>query len=160
MTHEHVTSALIEKYSLISGKLKACEKEIERYRMQLSALDAAIQLYKSDFEVSTILPKRQYRRNGFFPRGVFSRTVMDVLRTASEPLSGRELTIRAVQRLGLLNPSRKILDDLRRSLNSVLMQQQKKGRLVVYKDCFPKKWRLANPQTVASTLSIVSRQDA
>lgn len=159
MTHEHVTSALVEKYSQISGKLKACEKEIERYRMQLSALEAAIQLYKSDFSISTITPKRQYKRNGFFPKGVFSRTVMDVLRTASEPLSGRELTLRAVQRLGMPNPSQKTLDDLRRALNSILMLQQKKGRLVVHKDCFPKKWRIANPQPVANILSIVSRQD-
>ena len=159
MTHEHVLSALIDKYSDISGKLKACEKEIERYRMQLCALDSAIQLYKSDFQVSSITPKRQYKRNSFFPRGVFSRTVMDVLRTATEPLSGRDLTIRALQRLGMLNPSKKTLDDLRRALNGILMQHEKKGRLVVHRDCFPKKFRLANPQSVASTLSIVSRQD-
>jgi hypothetical protein len=159
MEHDHVISALVDKYSQIAGKLQACEKEIERHKTHLSALSAAIQLYKSDFNVSTIAPKRQYRRNSLFPRGVFTRTVKDILRTAIEPLSSRELTIIAVKRLGVINPSNEILEQLRRALNGSLMQLHKKGKLAVYKDCFPKKWMLLKPQTVASTLSIVSRQD-
>ncbi len=159
MAHEHVISALVEKYSQIAGKLKAAEKDVVRYKSQLSCLNDTIMLYESNFNTSTIPAKKEYRRNTPFPRGVFPRTVMDILRTASEPLSVTDLTMRALQRLGVPNPNKRILDTLRASVSSNLKQQQKKGRLVVHADGFPKKWALANPQSVASTLSIVSRQD-
>ena len=141
MAEAHVITALVEKYREISGKLVQSEKETKDLKQQLKTISATIRLYRADFKTAGILPKRIYTPNAYFKRGTFHRIVMDVLREANEPLSARELAIRALQRQGI-TPDKETADQFRRPLNAAFVKYAKVGRLLMLTDTFPKRWKI------------------
>jgi len=142
MAELHVVTALVEKYRELSGKLKACEKEADKLKVQLSHVDAAIRIFREEFDTGAILPKRLYRRNPHFKKGVFIRSAMDVLREAPEPLSARELARLTLQRQGISEPDNDAIEALRRALNGCLMKRAKDGSVAMHEDTYPKRWEL------------------
>ena len=63
MAETHVLSALVEKYSKLSGKHIACNKEAVRLRTALTALEATIKLFEPDYDMAAIMPRRPYLRS-------------------------------------------------------------------------------------------------
>jgi hypothetical protein len=66
-------------------------------------LDAVIRLFDPTSEPEAIIPKEPGRRLNWFGEGELPRRVFDVLRTATEPLSVREIATEVMQRRGF-NP--------------------------------------------------------
>ncbi len=141
MAEPHVINALVEKYRELSGKLVEVEKQQKEIRQQLKVIDHTIRLYRSDFEVTGIRPKRPYKQNPYFPRGQFYRVVMDILRDAKESMTARELAIEALRRQGI-EPDSDLADQFRRTLNGRLVKYAKAGKIQVNENVFPKRWRI------------------
>lgn len=139
MAETHVISALVTKYGELSGKLKACEKEAEQLRVDLSHIDAAIRVFKADYDTSAIIPRRPRRSDPRFKKGVFIRTALDILRTASDPLTARELAKRTLEYQGISQPDERAIEQLRRGLNGGLMKRLKEGS-VIADASYPKRW--------------------
>ena len=91
MTEKHVVSALRLKRAEISGHIHDLEKRIARQRASLANLDATIKLFSPGTNPDAILPKRDYRRTGYFAHNELSRLTQDALRTASGPLTAAEI---------------------------------------------------------------------
>ncbi len=140
MAESHVVTALIDKYAEISGKLLANESEGITLRAALAHLDAAIHLFKGDYDVRTIAPRRKYTPSPHFERGGYSRVAMDVLREATEPLTAREIARLALERQGIHNPDNSILEKLRPLINGCMNDKQKQGRVTVHSDEYPKRF--------------------
>jgi len=154
MAESHVITALVAKYSELSGRLKACEHESKSLKEALSYLNHTIRLFQPEYDVDGITTRRTYRRrNPNFNKGNHIRVAMNMMRESKEPLSAREIARLTLESHGISKPDTKTLEDLRRGLNSSLMQRVKKGTLVVHKDFYPKRF------SVASNLSIAEKPD-
>ncbi len=144
MAETHVISALVAKYRELSGRLAACEKEAETLRLHLSHLEATIPLFKEGFDLSTIAPKQQYRRNPALKKGEVTRAAYDALRTASGQLTSREIVVQ-VLRLKGIEPSEAEIQNARNSIGTCLKKKQAQG-VVVSDGGHPRRWRLVDDQ--------------
>jgi hypothetical protein len=62
--------------------------KIKTARMQV---EAVLQMLKPDFDIRAISAKRRNKSNPWFKRGTLFRSVVDVLRRASAPMTAREI---------------------------------------------------------------------
>jgi hypothetical protein len=100
MAEPHVVAALRDKRAELSGSIADLEKRIGQHRADLLHVDAVLRLFAPDLEPATILPKAVRRPSGWFRPGELARMVLDVLRTASTPLSIREITVQIMEPAG------------------------------------------------------------
>jgi hypothetical protein len=139
MAEPHVITALVAKYRELSGKLRACETEADKLRLDLSHIDAAIRVFRHDYDTASILPRRPYRRNPHFTKGIFIRTAMSILQEVSSPVTTRELAQQTLERQGVAEPEKQLIETLRRALNGCLMRRTKEGSVIVH-NCYPRRW--------------------
>ncbi len=139
MAELHVITALVEKYRVVCGQLAACECEQERLESQLHQLEAVIKMFRANYDIPGIAPKKTLRRT-FMRRNIFLRTVMDILREASEPLSAFELTRMAFEQQGDPNPEQSLLNRFAKALSNTLIAQASEGKVVSHEDVWPWKW--------------------
>lgn len=142
MAEPHVLTALVTKYRELSGKLRACEMDAEKLRLDLSHIDAAIRIFRHDYDTASILPRRPYRRNPHFKKGIFVRTAMEILQEATCPITTRELAKRSLERQDLTMPDKQTIETLQRALNGCLMHRAKDGS-VVMDNSYPKRWAIS-----------------
>src|SRR6202035_4694878 len=74
--------------------IQRIEQQLAGHRDSLSHLDATILLFDPDAKPSGIKPKATRDRNAWFGHGECSRAIYDVLRSASEPMTTRQITDR------------------------------------------------------------------
>jgi hypothetical protein len=139
MAEGHVVTGLVKKYTELLGLLKRKDAEAVQLREDLRAVAKAISLYKPDFDASAMFPKQSYTHNLHFPRGKFFRTVLGVMREANEPLTARELALRALQRQGAPTDTSTV-EQFRRTLNERLVRACRDGIIVVDERERPKRW--------------------
>jgi hypothetical protein len=96
-----VIGALRAKRAELSGQIADLEKRAAQCRADLMHVDAVLRLFAPDTDVTAIAPKAVRRRNPWFAPGELSRTILDILRTAPEPLTVRDITARLMARYGL-----------------------------------------------------------
>jgi hypothetical protein len=142
MAELHVISALVTKYRELSGRLAACEREATGLRDDLSHIDAAIRVFQSDYDLSAIRPKQQYKRNPALKKGEMVRGAYDVLREAGEPLTALEIVTRVLAARGI-EPSKAELQNARNSVGTCLRKKQREGTVAADGD-HPKRWRLVS----------------
>lgn len=140
MAESHVVMALIDKYAELSGKLRASEQEAVTLRAALAHLDAAIHLFKGDFDVRSIAPRRKYYPNPHFERGGYARISMDILRETTEPLTAREIAKLALERQGVHDPDSGTLERLRPLISGCMAERAKQGRVTVHGESHPKRF--------------------
>jgi hypothetical protein len=101
MAELHVISALRAKRAELSGQIADLEKRLGQTRADLVHLDAVLRLFAPEFEPTDIAPKAVRRCNTWFRPGECPRLVLDMLRTAGEPLVTREITGRLMRVKGM-----------------------------------------------------------
>jgi hypothetical protein len=78
------------------------EQELDQCRADLTHIDGALRVLRTDLDPETIPPRRVYNRTRYFARNELSRLCMDTLRLAAdEPLTAEEITIRIMAAKGL-----------------------------------------------------------
>ena len=85
MAESHVISALIKKRSELSGEIEHYEKIIKEYRENLASIDKTIHIFDETYDLRSIKSKRVIK-NSYFASGEATKMVLDVLRTADEPI--------------------------------------------------------------------------
>ncbi|HEX3747676.1 MAG TPA: hypothetical protein VHW09_27260 [Bryobacteraceae bacterium] len=141
MADPHVITALLRKYTEILTLLRAKDAEAAELRAQLLVLSKAISIYKPGFDASEIFPKRSHKHNLHFPRGMFYRVVMDILREADRPLSAGELARAALERQGAPTDAATV-NQFRQTLNGALVKYARDGRIVRREGERPQRWEL------------------
>jgi hypothetical protein len=91
MAEPHVISALRDKRAELDGELRQAEKRIIQLRADLESIDGTLRVFDPSLAPRTIRPKLRRKPPAHFPRGQFSRTVLDTLRCASDPMTARDI---------------------------------------------------------------------
>jgi hypothetical protein len=93
--NDHAVSRLISKRAELAGMIVHLEQELDKCRADLTHIDGALRVLRTDLDPETIPPRRVYNRTRYFARNELSRLCMDTLRLAAdEPLTAEEITIR------------------------------------------------------------------
>jgi hypothetical protein len=94
MAETHVVSALVAKRAELSGIIQRIERQLAAHRAGLAHLDATILLFDPEAKPSGIKPKATRERHAWFGHGECSRAIYGALRSASEPMTTRQITDR------------------------------------------------------------------
>jgi hypothetical protein len=102
LSNDHAVSRLISKRAELAGMIVHLEQELDQCRADLTHIDGALRVLRTDLDPETIPPRRVYNRTRYFARNELSRLCMDTLRLAAdEPLTAEEITIRIMAAKGL-----------------------------------------------------------
>ena len=137
---------LVRKRAELAGEIQAAEVRLREPRANLAHVDATIRLFDPGYPIAQIAPKKpQPERPVLFERGELGRTILDILRTATEPMTVPRIADAVVVRLGMAEDrgARKFLES---RLKRGIRRQQEQG--LVEKVAYGPKavgWRLAPP---------------
>ncbi len=144
MVEKHVISALIERRARVAGELSKTQMHVIRLKCDLAAIDCCIRMFKADFDPATIAPKVTLGKSpARLPKGVGTRTALEVLRTSGEALSSEELAYRVLVLLEK-DTELKAVTMLQKTIHSSF-SRQKRPVVRLDKSTWPGKWRLLPP---------------
>ena len=86
MAETHVLSALITKRAEVSGEIHYYEKLLKKSKLNLQSIDQTIHIFDESYDLRTIKAKRVSKER-YFKTGEAKVLILDMLRTATEPLS-------------------------------------------------------------------------
>ncbi len=93
-------SALKRKRAEVAGQVAYFKKQIRRHQQTLAHIDACIKLWEPDSRPDRIPNRRIYVRNRIFKPGEMPRLALDILRTATEPMTTAEIGAAMIARKG------------------------------------------------------------
>ncbi len=99
----------------LGGKRLENKQEHENLAGQMRHVEAVIKMLDPTFNLRRIAVKRR-QPNPWFKRGTIYRRAVDVLRTATEPLTAREIAERVLAAANVTNSDKDALADLARSV--------------------------------------------
>ena len=157
MGKTNLLHGLESKIGKLMGELAAKRDEVERVEKQaeqlptmrerlwelemlIEAIETLIRSDHPDWQRDTINPVRPNVHQIPIKLGNASRIAMDVLRTATEPLTVREIAREVLRREGLDDPNSSTLDKVTNTIGAAL--KNRRGT-VVESDClWPARWRV------------------
>ena len=86
MAETHVISALTKKRSEVLGEIKHYEKLLKKSKLNLQSIDHTIHIFDETYDLRTIKDKRMSSER-YFKNGEAKTMILDVLRTATEPMT-------------------------------------------------------------------------
>jgi hypothetical protein len=98
---DHTVARLTAKRAELARLATELEQELDQCRADLTHIDGVLRVLRADLDPTTIPTRRRYERTRYFGRNELSRLCMDTLRTADEPLTAAEITIRMMTVKGL-----------------------------------------------------------
>lgn len=102
MAETHVISALTKKRAEVSGEIKHYEKLLKKSKLNLQSIDQTIHLFDESYDLRTIKAKRVHRER-YFKTGEAKVLILDILRTATEPMSTNNIGKKIAFNSGLEN---------------------------------------------------------
>ncbi len=126
MAESHVVSGLVAKRGELAGEVEHYRRELHRLADELGHVDATIRRFDPSYDLGGIRSKKRGHRNQWFGPGECRRLVLEVLRDALEPLSGRALTQALAARKGL-EGGREVLAAMQKTALAVLRRLVGKG---------------------------------
>jgi hypothetical protein len=124
----------------LGGKILENKQEHENLAGQMRSVEAVIKMLDPDYSLRAISVKRR-KANPWFKRGTIYRRAEDALRTATEPMTAREITERALATANTVSPDKDALADLTGSILSSLRNHDGKG-IERTNEGSPARWRL------------------
>lgn len=107
----------------VHHQINLLEPLLDGYRAKLADLEAQIHALAPELN----LPPRRYKPNPYFVRGELPRLVLAILRDAGQPLSTREIAVRALATKGVTLPDRRALKLTRLRVCQACIRFQERG---------------------------------
>lgn len=127
MSVSPVISGLVIKRTELGRDLAQRQEEVRALYAAIATIDSTIKLFDADYDLSTIKAKAKYTVNPWFEHGEVGRLVLDTLRTASGPLSTRQIGEAVVAAQGLRVEGAKEWDWLLKMVLAAARRLEKKG---------------------------------
>jgi hypothetical protein len=124
----------------LGGKILENKQEHENLAGQMRHVEAVIKMLDPSYSLRAISVKRR-QPNPWFKRGTVYRRAVDVMRTAAEPLTAREIAERAVAAANVPNPKPEAVRDLTGSILASMRNHNGKG-IGRANEGAPARWRL------------------
>ena len=132
---------LVRLHADLGGRIQANKIEAEHLAADMKAVEAVIKIFNPEYNCRAISARRKRPANPWFKRGGIIRAALDVLRTAPEPMTVRELARALLKAKGVAEPAAKQLRDLEGGLRAGL--EHNAGRTVDrVGEGMPRRWRL------------------
>jgi hypothetical protein len=142
-SNDPAVSRLIAKRMELAGIVAEMEKELDRYRADLTHIDGALRVLRVGLDPSTIQPRRRYRKAQYFGHNELSRLCLNTLRIAGgEPLTSKEITIRIMTAKNLEMRDESLFAAVRVQVGSVLKRLNRKQIAVPSGKGVGATWRL------------------
>ncbi len=123
---EHVLAGLLKRRAEMDGEAIRLRVRLQEIELALPRLDAAIQVFAPAMDPTSLRPIR-YRAPNSVGFGHWSRTALDVLRVAGEPLSTREIVARVMDRLGVDGENGPVRRMVMKRVGHALQHQRTRG---------------------------------
>src|SRR5712671_6336965 len=124
--HRPAMQTLERLHAELGGQMLENKEEAHRLAGQMLHVEAVIKMLDPTFNLRRIAVKRR-QPNPWFKRGMVYRRAVDVLRTATEPLTAREIAERVLAAAKVTNPKKAALADLAGSVLASLRNHKGKG---------------------------------
>jgi hypothetical protein len=124
----------------LGGKILENKQEHENLAAQMRSVEVVIKMLDPGYSLRAISVKRR-QPNPWFKRGTVYRRAVDVLRTATEPLTAREIAERVLAAANVANSDKDALADLAGSVLASLRNHKGKG-IERANEGTPARWRL------------------
>jgi hypothetical protein len=124
----------------LGGKILENKQEHANLAEQMLHVEAVIKMLDPGYSLRAISVKRR-KPNPWFKRGTVYRRAVDVLRTAAEPMTAREIAERVLVTANIERPDKAALADLTGSILASLRNHQGKG-VERANEGAPVRWRL------------------
>src|ERR1700694_298824 len=110
----------------LGGKILENRQEAESLREQMRHIEAVIKMLVPDYNLNRITVKR--RQTGkWFKRGTLYRRAVDVLRTATEPMTATDLAWAVLAGAGIQTEDKKAVQILGQGIQGSLRNHDGKG---------------------------------
>jgi hypothetical protein len=140
MTDEILIAGLKRKYAELAGQHRIALKTAHALKGDMATIKATLKLFSAEGALIGVKPTAPPIAGAWFKHGQCSRAVLDVLRTAPEPMTIREIAERVVDLCGLPKGERKAFVAAREGVRYVLRQH---AGLIAEDGSTPKRWALA-----------------
>jgi hypothetical protein len=123
---DHVLAALVRRRAELSARMKIAQGKLQQMHADLASLDAVIQQLDPEYKLDAIRPHYQ-RQASSAEFGSMSRTVLDVLRRAMEPLSAKAISAKIIEQRGLNAGDRALTRNMNKRVDMALRYQRTNG---------------------------------
>lgn len=127
MSESYVVTGLVAIRAELTGQIEHFQSQIRQISMELDHLDATLLLFNPDYNLLSIKPKGIRSTNPWFLKGEISRLTLEILRTATAPVSTCDITDALIVRKSIAIEGTKERDRLIKSLLGALQQMRKRG---------------------------------
>ena len=123
---DHVLAVLVHRRAEMAGEMHTLQSRLHQLHADLASLDAVIRQFDPEYRLETIRPK--YRKAPTAAEhGAISRTVLDILRRASDPLAAKEIAARIMAERGLDTADRGLVRSMNKRVDMALRYQRTNG---------------------------------
>jgi hypothetical protein len=104
MADPHVISALERLYARHSGSLRKAEADATQLRSDMIHIEAVLRIYRAEWNAESVKPIATRRVSRWIYHGEGVRSVLDVLRMATGPLTTHDIAKAVFQLKGMPEP--------------------------------------------------------
>lgn len=127
MGEPHVISALVRKRGQLAGEIEAARSRLQSLISDLESLDSTILLFDPDYCVVGIKPIAFRMQETKSPKGEMTRSILDLLRQSSRPMTAPEVVRAVMTAKGLDCDDVRAVRHMTGKVNVALRAQRKKG---------------------------------
>ena len=124
--------------------LPVLQARIEAIGEDIAAVERVIRIDHPNWKRDHLTPARPFEHKIPVKLGNATRLAMDILRTASEPLTGREIAIEVLRRSGHESPHPHTIIRVANTIGNSLRKRHKDG-FVASDGCWPARWSAIKP---------------
>jgi hypothetical protein len=135
-------AVLLRLHADLGAKRQANAKEAHSLAEAMKAVETVIHVFDPDYDTRRIAVRRRNNKNPWFKKGTTLRAAMDVLRTATEPLTTRQIVERMLAAKGIADPDHKAFMKLCGAVQTTFRKHDGRGFKSVGEG-YPAKWALA-----------------
>lgn len=123
---DQVMPALVTRRAELAGELEKAQGHVQQLHADLASLDAVIRQFDPSYPIASIRAKYT-RVPATAEFGAISRTVLDVLRQAGEPLAVAEIAQRIIAQRALNGADRTLRSTMVKRVGMALRYQRTNG---------------------------------
>jgi hypothetical protein len=126
----YVLEGLVKRRAEVTGEIEALHDKLKGLLNDLESLDATILQFDADYKVETIRPKAFRPPKDWSHRGEMSRTVLSILRQATEPMTTKDVALELLVTRALDKQDIKLLRLMTKRVGVALNGQRANGAIV------------------------------
>jgi len=143
MKHNSPTlCALRRLHAEIGGKINENRKLAKRLREDKRHVAAVIKMFSPGYDLKAIAARRTYKANPRFRRGTLFRSALDIMRSATEPLTVAQIVDRMLAAKGVARAKSHEIRGLQSAVLASLRNREGKGRVWMADNRIPARWTL------------------